>query len=136
MHIYKPYNTYERSVDMEKRWSGRLPKAVHYQCTWIIKDLDRLYRLDAMRRHGKREDEMVLFEDENCKVIRPEVMDLASHRLACIKEALEIVPEEYRTDTIESIADGSMPTSIAHENTWKRWRRLFIKELAYKLNLI
>ena len=121
---------------MKSRWKGRLPREVHYQCTWLLKDIERLYRLDAMRRHGRREDEFVLFEDENSSSIRDEVMEQASWKLACIKEALGSVPEEYRLYIIESIVNGETDFDIAHENTWKRWRRAFLKELAYKLKLI
>ena len=121
---------------MESRWKGRLPREVHYQCTWLVKDIERLYRLDSMRRHGRKDDEFVLFEDENSKSIRDEVMEEASRKLACVKEALEVVPEEYRLYIIESIVNKEMCFEIAHENTWKRWRRVFLKELAYKLKLI
>ena len=121
---------------MEGKWNGRLPKEVQYQCTWLVKDIERLYRLDAMRRHGRRDDEIVLFEEENCRTVRDEVMEQAAHRLACIKEALEVVPEEYRMCIIENIVSGDIYYELAHENTWKRWRRIFIKELAYKLKLI
>ena len=121
---------------MNKAEKFRLPKAVYYQCVWTVKDIDRLYRLDALKRHNESDDEIVLFEDEGCRLMRPAVMDEAAWKLSCIKEALKAVPEEYRIDTIESIADGSMPVTIAHENTWKKWRRIFIKELAGKLNLI
>ena len=121
---------------MQTRWKGRLPREVHYQCMWLVKDIERLYRLDAMRRHGRRDDEIVLFEEENCRSIRDEVMEQAGWKLACVKEALEVVPEEYRIYIIENIVNGDACYEIAHENTWRRWRRIFLKELAYKLKLI
>ena len=79
---------------------------------------------------------MVLFEEENCSQIRDIVMEQAAWKLACVKEALDVVPEEYRMMLIENIVSGDICCELAHENTWKRWRRIFIKELAYKLNLI
>ena len=63
----------------------RIPKAVHHQCMWIVRDIDRLYRLDAIYRHGNRDDELVFYEDENCRCIRYEVMREASGKLDCIK---------------------------------------------------
>ncbi len=114
----------------------RIPKAVHHQCMWIVRDIDRLYRLDAIYRHGNRDDELVFYEDENCRCIRYEVMREASGKLDCIKEALKKVPEEYRIDLLDGIVDGSNPSVYAHENTWKKWRRVFICELADKLKLI
>lgn len=115
---------------------SRLPKAVYHQCMWIVRDIDRLYRLDAMNRHGQREDELVFYEDENCSTISNEVTKEASWKIGCIKEALTKIPEEYRIDTLDSIVDGVRPSAIAHENTWKKWRRVFISELAYNLRLV
>jgi len=121
---------------MHKGEYQRLPKAVHHQCMWIVRDIDRLYRLDAIYRHGRRDDELVFYENENCRSVSYAVAKEASGKLACIKEALRKVPEEYRIDLLDAIVDGSKPSVYAHENTWKKWRRVFISELAIKLNLI
>ncbi len=115
---------------------GRTPKAVHHQCMWIVRDIDRLYRLDAIHRHGKRDDELVFYEDESCRLISPEVTEEAARKILCIKRALLVIPEEYRMEVLDSIVEGIKPSPIAHENTWKRWRRIFISELASNLNLI
>ena len=114
----------------------RLPKEVYHQCMWIVRDLDRLYRLDAIHRHGKRDDELVFYEDENCRSFGHEVVAEAAKKIVCIRDALTRVPEEYRVDVLDSIVEGVRPPAIAHENTWKKWRRVFITELAYNLNLI
>ena len=121
---------------METGAHTRLPKAVYYQCLWTVKDIDRLHRLEAMYNHKKHENEIVLYEDENCRVMNEEVMRQAVWKLSCIKEALGAIPQEYRIETIEGIVDGVIPVGVAHENTWKRWRKVFINELARKLNLI
>ena len=117
----------------------KLPKAVYYQCLWVVKDIDRLYRLEAMYRHEteeKQPGDITFYEDENCMAISEPVLQQAVWKLKCIKDALLAIPYEYRMETIEGIVDGIMPIGIAHENTLKKWRRVFIKELAYKLNLI
>ena len=126
----------ERRITMHTGEYVKMPKAVYYQCLWTVKDIDRLYRLEAMMKHEKSEDEVVLYEDEGCMAMNEEVLRQASWKLSCIKDALNVIPQEYRIETIESIVDGVFPTGIAHENTWKKWRRVFIKELAHKLNLI
>lgn len=123
-------------MNQNNKTYARTPKAVHHQCMWIIRDIDRLYRLDAIRRHGKRDDELVFYEDENCRYISEEVTIEASRKIECIKKALLVIPEEYRVDMLDSIVDGEWPSVIAHENTWKRWKRIFISELAANLNLI
>ena len=98
----------------------KMPKAVYYQCLWTVKDIDRLYRLEAMMKHEKSEDEVVLYEDEGGMAMNEEVLRQASWKLSCIKDALNVIPQEYRIETIESIVDGVFPTGIAHENTWKK----------------
>lgn len=121
---------------MEKKEYNKLPKAVYYQCLWTVKDIDRLHRLEAMLKHDKCEGELILYEDENCVAMGEEVLRQASWKLSCIKDALETIPEEYRIDTLEGIVDGVLPIGMAHENTMKKWRRTFIRELAHRLNLI
>lgn len=131
-----PMSKMREEDKMHKRDTQRIPKAVHHQCMWIVRDIDRLYRLDAIYRHGKRDDELVFYEDENCRCISYEVTKEAAEKLACIKAALKTVPEEYRIDLLDAIVDGARPTLYAHENTWKKWRRVFIAELAGRLKLI
>ena len=121
---------------MHKSEYARTPRAVHQQCMWIIRDIDRLYRLDAIYKHGKRDDELVFYEDENCMCIDFEVAKEASRKISCIRDALIKIPEEYRIDILDSISEGVKPSLIAHENTWKKWRRIFISELASNLKLI
>jgi len=69
-------------------------------------------------------------------MMRSEVVEESIWKIKCIRDALNTIPEEYRANIIESIYTGEMPREIAHENTLKRWRRKFIRELAYNLNLI
>ena len=121
---------------MSKETVVRTPKAVHHQCMWIIRDIDRLYKLDAIRRHGKRDDELVLYEDENARFISEAVTEEAARKIDCIKRALLAIPMEYRMDMLDDIVEGRKSSPIAHENTWKKWKRVFIRELASNLNLI
>ena len=114
----------------------RLPKAVYYQCIWIVKDIDRLRRLEAAGHFGHTEEEFVFFVDEE-EVIRDSgVLLEARHKLECIREALEKVPSEYRQNTIDSIVYSIPFGDMAHENTWRKWRQIFVRELAKKLMLI
>ena len=89
-----------------------LPKAVYYQCIWTVRDIDRLR-------------------------LRSEHDAYAAERLEAIYCALETVPEEYRDRLLDSIAYyGSGYDDSAHENTWKRWKKAFISELAIRLHLM
>lgn len=89
-----------------------LPKPVYYQCIWTVRDIDRLKLIESSDEYARR-------------------------RLSAIYEALEVVPEEYRDDLLESIAYyGEGYRDNAHENTWKHWKKVYIRELAQKLHLI
>ena len=114
----------------------RVPKPVYYQCIWIIKDLDRLRRLEAAGNYGHTEDEFVFFVDDE-EIIRDSgVLTQARFKLDCVRDALAAVPEEYRQKTLDSIVYGIPFDDMAHENTWRKWRQFFIRELAKNLLLI
>ncbi len=114
----------------------RLPKAVYYQCIWTVKDMERLQRLSMAADKGFRENEIVFFEVDEDAIDNREVLRQAKVKLGCIKRALQEVPEEYRRGTIESIVEGLPFSGLAHENTWRKWRKVFIRHLARELCLI
>ena len=120
---------------MEKR-TYHLPKAVYYQCIWTVKDMDRLERLAAVADAGFKESEIVFFEVDEDAIENKEVLQQAKFKLACIRRALQELPEEYRRGTIASISEGLPYAGIAHDNTWRRWRKIFIRHLASELYLI
>lgn len=114
----------------------RLPKAVYYQCIWVIKDIDRLRRLEAAANYGHNDDEFVFFVDDEEVIRDAGVLTQARHKLECVREALEAIPPEYRQNTIDSIVYSIPFDDMAHENTWRKWRQVFVRELAKKLMLI
>ena len=122
--------------DHMNRRKLRVPKAVYYQAIWIIKDLDRLRRLEAAGSYGHTKNEFVFFVDDE-EIIRDSgVLEQARFKLDCVRDALALVPEEYRQKTIDSIIYGIPFDDMAHENTWRKWRQFFIRELAKNLMLI
>lgn len=114
----------------------RVPKSVYYQCIWLLKDIDRLRRLEAAAEYHRNEDEFVCFVDEDDIIKDSNVLEQAIWKLECIRRAAEELPEEYRQHTIDSIVYGLKYDDAAHENTWRRWRQVFIRELAHNLLLI
>ena len=114
----------------------RLPKAVYYQCIWIVKDLDRLRRLEAADNYSHADDEFVFFVDDEELIRDSGVLTEARFKLDCVRDALARVPDEYRQKTIDSIIYGIPFDDMAHENTWRKWRQVFIRDLAKNLLLI
>ena len=113
-----------------------VPKAVYYQCIWLIKDLDRLRKLEAVSNYAAGEDELVFFMDDEEVIRDAEVLDKAKWRLGCIRKALVRIPAEYRQSTLDCISYNVPYSDMAHENTWRKWRQVFIWELAKNLFLI
>ena len=113
-----------------------VPKPVYFQCYWIIKDIDRLKRLEAIGSYAKKSDELVFFVDDQEVIRNSEVLTQAAWKLECIRKAIAKVPEEYRQGTIDCLVYNVPYADIAHENTWRKWRKVFIRELAKNLLLI
>lgn len=114
----------------------KVPKAVYYQCVWVVKDLERLRRLEAVGKVSPDDDELVFFMDDDDMVKDEAVILAARDRIRCIRKALEALPPEYRQTTLDSIVYGAPFADTAHTNTWRRWRQIFISELAKNLLLI
>lgn len=114
----------------------RVPKQVYFQCIWTVKDIERLKRLEAISNYSKDSNEMVFFVDEEDVIRDAAVLEQAAWKLGCIRKAITKLPKEYRQATIDSIVFNVPYGDIAHENTWRKWRQVFIRELAKNLLLI
>lgn len=95
-----------------------VPKEVYQQCVWMIRDSERLYQL--------------ALDVE----VAAEVSSAARNRIEAIDEALNTIPEEYRYGLIKHVKNRLPYEDFAHENTWKKWQRRFVYELAINLMLI
>ncbi|MBQ3370813.1 MAG: hypothetical protein IJG48_07355 [Mogibacterium sp.] len=113
-----------------------VPKEVYYQCVWLIKDMDRLRKLEAVSNYAAGEDELVFFVDDEEVIKDPEVLERAKWRLNCIRRAVIKIPAEYRQSTLDCISYNVPYGDMAHENTWRKWRQVLIWELAKNLFLI
>lgn len=113
-----------------------LPKAVYFQCIWIIKDIDRLRMLEALHNYKERPDEMLCCGMKEDSMVTENVIEEGVRKLRAIRAAILPVPEDMRQDLIESIMAGTGFGDYAHENTWKKWKKRFINELAHNLDLV
>ena len=105
----------------------RVPKQVYFQCIWTVKDIERLKRLEAISNYSQDEEDVM----RDAAVLKQ-----AAWKLECIRKAVTKLPKEYRQATIDNIVFNVPYGDIAHENTWRKWRQVFIRELAKNLLLI
>ena len=104
----------------------KLPREVYYRCVWIVRDRSRLERLASLL------DETVT----DAAVVSDAAIHHAAHELECMELALNSIPEVYREGLLDNIINKAPFGDFAHPNTWKRWKLVFLYELAGALDLI
>lgn len=120
-----------------KRKELVLPREVYYECVWIVRGMDRLERMvtDGIpeeRANGVIRADRTSEGNEVWEFAREE----AFVRLMAIRSALEVIPECYREGVLRSVMErGGRTPEGAHENTWKRYKQVFLHELAKQLAL-
>lgn len=113
-----------------------LPRPVYSQIEWILRDYDRLKELSQQASAAEEAEDAIVFYAAECMGLTPQsVIDEAASKLAAIDRALLVLPEEYRKGVFENMAYKRRLPDEASENTWKKWKRLFVESLARELNL-
>ena len=111
-----------------------LPRAVYYQVVWLLSDYDRLKKLVDEAAFAGAET-IVFYAGESEGLMPQSVVDEAARKLAAIDRAVKALPEEYRMPILLYYAREERLPDEAADNTWKKWKRLFIETLARELNL-
>jgi len=127
----------------------RLPREVYYRCLWTVRDVTRLKQLaDTFSFDtcitSETSDHMDTIEhsgiqtsdDETFRLLPEGVVKQAASDVRCINSALERVPDVYRKGIMDNIVMRVPFDDMAHPNTWKRWKLVFLYELAHELNLM
>ena len=127
----------------------KLPREVYYRCLWTVRDVTRLRQLadaasiitDSLPELPDRTDKPErswthVPDDDTYMIISERVVRQAASDIRCINSALERVPEVYRKGIMDNIVDRTPFDDLAHPNTWKRWKLVFLYELARELDLI
>lgn len=107
-----------------------LPREVFYRCIWTVRDMKRLSEIA-----NAAAAEAEIMSDEG-KIVSEDVIIQAVFTLKCINAALGKVPEVYRTEIMDNIIKKEAFSDLAHPNTWKRWKLVFLYELAREMHLI
>ena len=113
-----------------------MPKAVRFQCEWILKDFDRLKGLATNASLVNEAEDAVVFYADDCSGLTPQSVAIeAKKKIDAIENALKFIPEEYREAILEFYVHGTTLPDYAADNTWKRWKGKFVDVLARELGL-
>ena len=133
----------------------RVTKEVYYRCIWLVRDIERLIILSRFGSNpvlsscenaaafpwlinngaecrGYDEDIMI----SSGKLVSDAAIERACIELECVCEALKTVPDVYRKEIIDNIVNKTPFSDTAHPNTWKKWKKAFIYQLAGNLDII
>lgn len=113
------------------------PKALYKQCIWMLRDYRRLCKLAELAKAGERfgNQELIFYADEAQGLIKKETVYDAYNKVVAIEDALTVIPEEFRQYLMANLVDGEEFDDNASYNTWKKYKKAYIIELAKKLNL-
>ena len=139
----------------------RLPREVYYRCLWTVRDLPRLRQLAELAsgisgtdsgfaacdaasgsEHAVRTapgGAASVSDSESIagsRILSEKVIARAAFDVDCISAAIGRVPEVYRKGIMDNIVSRIPFDDLAHPNTWKRWKLVFLYELARELQLI
>ena len=123
----------------------RLPKEVYHRCQWLVRDSARLRKLAEASLEGSENtcEEGMTKEIASAEEIYGPVtvadeaaIRRAVHETDCIQKASEKIPEVYREGLLDNIINRTPFADFAHPNTWKRWKLVFMYELAKEIHLI
>ncbi len=113
-----------------------MPKAVRFQCEWILKDFDRLKGLATNASLVNETEDAVVFYADDCQGLTPEAVALeAKFKVEAVMRSLEAIPEEYRKGILDYYAHGKELSDFASYNTWKKWKNEYLKTLARELKI-
>ena len=117
----------------------KIPYEVYKQCVWIIRDSDRLSLFANIDKNNPESNfkEDFISDEKYFSIISYKASIEAKHKLEAVDIALQSIPEEYRDGILDMIKKTRhISQDFAHENTWNKWKHIFIANLAKNLNLI
>lgn len=123
----------------------KLPDTVYRQAVWAARDLprlrkklseleeerDTLYAADPSRERLSRNGSV--FDMTGKKAA--ELAQL-SQRVRAMEAAFEITPDKYQQGIRDYLCLGEAYPETFHRNTWKRWQKVVIYQLAVNLKIL
>lgn len=126
----------EHCKPLNGKGARTLPRPVYCQVQWILKDYDRLKALSHQSSVADEPGDAAVFYAGDYMGLTPQsVIDEANAKLKAIDRALLAIPEEYRDGVFNNLAHNTILPDDACDNTWKKWKKLFVESLARELKL-
>lgn len=116
-----------------------LPRTLYNQVIAIVRDYDRKLEKvnDVLYGNVPPPDGMprgtVVGDPVGMKV---EAVEAPLREIEAINRALNAIPEEYALYIFDNVRYGDPYPDIAHRNTWSKWRKRFLYQVARSLRYI
>lgn len=133
---------------MAREWQQRkmknyvMPDAVYYQSIWAVRDLERMEkRLREIASYDISTKQCVVMESrEPYEIFKPtEKIALENailkERISAIKNALSIVPKDYRSYVLSNIIFQNSGYAFP-DKIWRIWKQKFLFNVAKNLSLM
>ena len=126
-----------KEITLNGNGDRKVPKTVHQECIWVVRDYERLCNLAERGIESGRFGpyEIVLYADDAEGLIPSRIVENAMFRVNCIHMALGSIPMEYRKGIMDNITKRTDYPFTASRNTWEMWKSRFIKDLARRLEI-
>lgn len=120
-----------------------LPEAVYRQALWAAKDLLRLKsRLEELQEEIANQGGGSIVKEgkiigKHTDMAAEKAVEAAnlSMRINAIEDALISIPEKYREGIRRNVFYGLPYGDDYHDNTWKKWKQVYIYYVAQNLGL-
>lgn len=115
-----------------------LPKTLYRRVLSVIRDYDRVKSEVDNILFGSPERDIGAAGGRIGKPTEAAAIRLAQYEndLDAVNKALDRIPPEYQKAVFSNVSYGERFPSIAHYNTWLKWRQRFIYYCAQNLKLV
>ncbi|MBQ1472113.1 hypothetical protein [Eubacterium sp. AB3007] len=121
-----------------------MPDAVYYQSIWAVRDLKRMeHRLDELEAEPRDEVSRSFYVSDGKRPYQGDSTTersaiekvILESRVRAIREALSVVPENYREAVLLNVAEKKSNYGYTTK-IWKLWKQRFLFQVAKNLSLM
>ena len=135
----------KKSAFCESAKGLKLPDTVYRQAVWAARDLPRLRK--KLSELEEERDTLYAADPSRERLTRngsvsdmtgQKAAELAqlSQRVRAMEAAFEITPDKYQQGIRDYLCLGEAYPETFHRNTWKRWQKVVIYQLAVNLKIL